>query len=423
MRTLLILLLVSVLTALGWLYVRTGSEAAPAAIAPVAMEPETSQAGAENSLSVLQPSQEDPLDLAFERQEADTAGARPGAHPSQIAWGEQRILGALISKGTQRPVPDYSILVVPTGQDVRDAGALPLRQRTKTDSEGHFELRELEGPGPWDVYAFAEDLGLDRTHAWRGARIGSVTASNPEEDGRVTLQVVTGPRVILESPLPEGVKPGDVWFELIHEPDDTSPSRRRLPGEAMTRDRRFSRGRAGENGSTISDLPWPPGVQFGQSYMVRAVTENGLYSLLDPRSPDAHAMDEWRILQPLEARGRVAIELSITDPRGEAPTDADWADALGSVRWRLLAEDPARSGDKLLYGARTVPWNRRWRRTGTRTFELHDLSVLSRVEIGPSPREPGALLEAGSFVTETLVRTTPVHGSPEPVRVRVRKVR
>ena len=117
----------------------------------------------------------------------------------------------LVERGTDRPVPDVSLLLLPAGtrpgRAVEDA-----RQRAVTDPSGRAFFGELEIRGPWDVYANPFDPATESTITRRSRRVGTLPAlrwdSGSDRPVARALEIRLGARVELRSPLPRACSPG-----------------------------------------------------------------------------------------------------------------------------------------------------------------------------------------------------------------------
>ncbi len=357
-----------------------------------------------------------------ERVAESSLAPAPSSHPP-IRFNELELLGRLVSVNGA-PLPGYTVLVAPTGLKPHVAASVPSGQRCVTDADGHCAFAGLAVPGPWDVYAFPMDLGVDRGTIERRARVGTVTAGNPGQTERVTFSIVTGPTVTLRSPLPDSVKAEDLWFEVLPMSGEIKDT------EAKTI-HRYAQGAPTEEGHVKALLPAisDPFPQTGFSVHIRSL--DGLFALVSTSKADLAGQLGIVIDEPLEKRGRVRIQIAIRDVRPgveDSPMgDEDWAHAIETVDWRLLLQDPTRSGADLPGDFRTTSRNQRWTSLGSGAFELTDLPLDIPMELGVLGPSLGPSLGptpgSDAFVPETLGRATPVHGDPEPVEVRIRRVR
>lgn len=360
-----------------------------------------------------------PLQGAAEVRSLEKSQASAEGAPSRIRFNELELLGLLVSEDGS-PRPGYTVLLAPTGLKPHKASRIPPPQRCVTDAEGHCAFSGLDVPGPWDVYAFPMDLGVERSTIVRRARIGTVTAGNPGETERVTFTIATGPTVVLRSPLPDAVEAEDLWFEVL-------PRSGEIKDPSAKTIHRFSQGAPTDEGQVTALLPpidIDPFQQVGYSVHVR--TLDGLFGLVSTSTEKLGREEIIVIDEPLEERGCVKIQVELRDLRQGADASPlehhEWQQAVEVVGWRLLLDDPSRGGVGLPASLQTRSQNQRWTPLGAGKFELTDLPV-------GVPLELGALGSAESapgnraFVPETLLRAVPIHGDPEPVEVRIRRVR
>jgi hypothetical protein len=416
MRIAFLTLALLLAAALGWLALATESgQPSPLSSTVSAQEAPVDRA-ATSTEEVERPR---PLEAAAEQRSPEKSPASAKAAPTTIRFNELELLGLLVSEDGS-PRTGYTVLVAPTGFKPQKASRVPPAQRCVTDAEGNCAFTGLDVPGPWDVYAFPMDLGAERSTLLRRARVGTVTAGNPGETQRVTFTIATGPTVILRSPLPDAVEAEDLWFEVL-------PRSGEIKDPLAKTTHRFSQGAPTDEGQVTALLPpidIDPFQQVGYSVHVR--TLDGLFSLVSTSTEKLAGREVIVIDEPLEERGCVKIQVELRDLRqgaDAAPLEPhEWQQAVEVVGWRLLLDDPSRGEVGLPASLQTKSQNQRWAPLGNGKFELTDLPIGVPIELGAlgSPASsPGNV----TFVPETLVRATPVHGDPEPARVRIRRVR
>lgn len=340
--------------------------------------------------------------------------------PSDIAPSDFGILVKVIARDTGLAVGGIPVLVLPSGQHAPNMVPTSMLSFA-TDAQGIVFLDDLDGPGPWNIYALPFqpiEGGMELLYRGVTGTLKALPILGRSRDafGRSvdlnTLQVYMGTSVILRSPLPVGIEPDDLLFELR---GTFSASSNQMGG--LTR---FAQGFEGSDGYVRARFRPLSNAVRGEGFSIHAVTANGLFALSVRREGHAHAGTVVEIDEALEPRGVVRVELGSSVASRPLPEGRAFVRAMNKVK---MSGDG--SGSFLLETSASALIGRRVPDSGP-FFEIHGLS-LAPIDIGAV--DFGHNGEVGLDYTDfaprgsvhwrpvSTQRVIPNHGLPAPVSI------
>ncbi len=305
--------------------------------------------------------------------------------------GPFRLGVRVLDASSREPLDHYLVMIALTG--TKDFLELPASQCRPTSPTGDCHWLDLDQIGPWDVFVCpigygqgtAEQFDHDRVATVMAQRTADgtsgsrkpVKARNPEPradsandtpQGTLEILVETGPRVTYRGPLPKGVKPEDLRFDLRGRINVYSSNSGGAGGPA--------RGRVSPEGWVTAAIPRIQNSLTGPNFGVRIWTADGNFGLAAVRPGKPDNTTRVVIEEPLRARAKVRfrIDLDRRVPGSQTPSAGLSArDLAESLDWEITGNDPERDALDLPSMLMASPWCRELTQVGPRTFEIGDL--------------------------------------------------
>lgn len=338
------------------------------------------------------------------------------------------IRGTVVADSDGRPLGNYSVSATPPGGlfvgDDERAG----RRWAVTDSEGTFLVSGLSEAGPWALQVGPTWHRGPTTWSWLRSKEkpqASVAASTPGNAAVVVLRVKLGARIEWTAPLPKGLTAADLMAEVQPLPVDTcfdtnNSINIRLPAEPL-------------GGICHGINPGTVGVQLEALFrpdqigppMIRLSSKDGLWALVTTHEEVLGDESGISIPEALEPRGKIVVRAEFPSSQPEEANTTELAHVARDIPWRI----PGDAADRALLprtnsSQARKPFfsSRRWIVRPDGLLEFDDLPI-GPIEIGAvSYRYASGELAREGFAPVNLVLTRVVHGEPEPVTIRMRRV-
>ena len=326
---------------------------------------DSGHAGREANLQAPDQGRRDLLIPALEEK-----GAAPlDQEPSGDASKDFGILVQFIDYDKGQVVGGIPVLAFPADQRA------PQRVPTSTlnfatDAQGIVFLDHLDGPGPWNIHALPfQPIEGGVKLPYRGCTgtlkalpiLGRSREEFGSSAGLKILQVHMGASVILRSPLPVGIGPEDLLFELRGTASALSSQMGGLT--------RFAKGFEGPDGYVRARFRRLSNGVRGEGFSIHVVTANGLFALSVRREGHAHSGTAVEIDEGFEPRGVVRVELGSSDSSRPLPEGRAFVRAMNEVKM-----SGGGSGSLGLGFSRSALIGRRVRNSGP-FFEIHGLPL------------------------------------------------
>lgn len=301
-------------------------------------------------------------------------GAEPTVRgPFHGPEGPFRIAVRVLDSDTREPLPHYLVVIALSG--TKNLDGLPAAQRLVTSDAGECRWPDLARIGPWDLFVGPITFGEAFSMSGRTRRVATVMAdpapgertgaNAPVPGPPLELLVETGPRVTYRGPLPEGVDPKDLRFDLRARVHSYSGHSGNAGGPA--------RGRVGPEGWVTAAMPRLGTTLDGPNFGVRIWTADGNFGLVSVHSGRPNNSTQVVIDEPLRprAKARFRVELMATREGYAVPTPREIAEAL---HWEVSGDDPERESLDPPAALLASPSSRGLEQVGPDTFEIGDLA-------------------------------------------------
>ena len=392
----------------------------PVTSVPAATE-ELAPASRVEDLELLPP--EEALEGAREVA-GETVLSEPAEPPESSEAERYGIYLKLIEAHTSTPLRGVRLVTSAAGKRPPSSVAADA-QSTATDHDGIVLLEGFHRRGPWDVYVLPYVPLAGVSGRPRGCLAGTLTAAPISgEIGsahglslRVLRVAMGGTTALLTSPLPTGVNPSDVIFELNGRASALSSEFGGLT--------QFAQGAAAENGWVRGRFRPLRNSVRSPGMTIHVVTADGRYGLSVSKDGNAYRDTVVEIDEPLEPRGVVQVELVTIGAREPFPTGQAFIDAVNRVRFKRVDSTngpPSRVQASSLLGRR-VP-------RSPQSFEIHALPLepfeigdVFGFSFGQRPFDYGGFAPSYGSVTwrpAEVQRVTPSHGAPSLVTIALR---